>query len=226
FGTATESPGLEVVGRARETELRQAAALLGVREVNLLDYIDGEVDRAPAAEAAARIAALIRRHRPQVVMTFGPEGAYGHPDHIAISQYCGAGIVAAADAGAEDPAGGLIEGAAHRVSKLYYMAWTAAQMEGYQAAFKRLVSVVDGVERQATPCQDWLITTRIDATERWRTVWQAVLCHKTQMAVYQKLAELDERYHKTLWGDQTFYRVFSLVNGGRAIETDLFDGLR
>lgn len=70
FGAATESPGLEVVGRAREAELREAAALLGVREVNLLGYIDGDLDQAPAGEATARIAALIRRHRPHVVMTF------------------------------------------------------------------------------------------------------------------------------------------------------------
>src|SRR6478735_911068 len=39
-----------------------------------------------------------RRVRPDVVVTFGPEGAYGHPDHIAISQFTSAAIVAAADA--------------------------------------------------------------------------------------------------------------------------------
>ena len=40
----------------------------------------------------------LRRFRPDVVVTFGPDGAYGHPDHIAISQFTTAAIVAAADA--------------------------------------------------------------------------------------------------------------------------------
>ena len=42
--------------------------------------------------------AHLRRLRPDVVITFGPDGAYGHPDHIAISQFTTAAIVAAADA--------------------------------------------------------------------------------------------------------------------------------
>ena len=38
--------------------------------------------------------------------------------------------------------------------------------------------------------------------------------------------EMPEEHHKNLWGSQTFYRVLSLVNGGRALEDDLFAGLR
>jgi len=37
---------------------------------------------------------------------------------------------------------------------------------------------------------------------------------------------LSVEQHKALWGEQTFYRAFSLVNGGRAVEYDLFEGLR
>ena len=43
---------------------------------------------------------------------------------------------------------------------------------------------------------------------------------------YQALKELPEDHHKNLWGSQTFYRAFSLVNGGRTLEQDLFEGLR
>jgi hypothetical protein len=46
------------------------------------------------------------------------------------------------------------------------------------------------------------------------------------MAAYGKLSELSPAHHEALWGSQSFYRVFSAVNGGRATETDLFEGIR
>jgi LmbE family N-acetylglucosaminyl deacetylase len=93
-----QHPGRIGLGSIREAELRTAAAMLGVREVSLLDYPDQQLDRADPREAIAGITAHIRRIRPDVVVTFGPDGAYGHPDHIAISQFTTAAIVAAADA--------------------------------------------------------------------------------------------------------------------------------
>jgi hypothetical protein len=46
------------------------------------------------------------------------------------------------------------------------------------------------------------------------------------MAAYARLAQLSPEHREAIWGWQSFYRVFSLVNGGRARETDLFEGLR
>ena len=157
------------------------------------------------------------------MVTFGPEGAYGHTDHIAISQFTTAAVVAAAD-----PSWHVADGPAepHRVSKLYFIAWSAAKWAAYQAALKRLVFTVDGEERQATPWPDWAITTVLDTSRVWPTVWRAVSCHKTQMATYERLAALADEHQRALWGTQEFYRVFSSVNGGRARETDLFEGLR
>jgi LmbE family N-acetylglucosaminyl deacetylase len=213
-------PSDEEVGRARARELRAAAEVLGVGEVALLGYRDGELDRVPPAEAIARIATEVRRHRPHVVITFGADGAYGHPDHIAISQLtCGALLAAA------DPATAAA-GEPHRVSKLYFMAWPPRIWELYQSAFKQLVSRVDGVERRAQPWAEWQLTTRIDARAHWETAWRAIRCHETQMAIYAGLDDLTAAQHEVLWGDQHFYRVLSLVNGGRTQETDLFDGLR
>ena len=97
FGDSKESPGLEIVGKTREAELLAAAKELGVREVRFLDYVDGDLDKADPAEAVGRIAGHLRRVRPHVVITFGPDGAYGHPDHIAISQLTTAAIACAAD---------------------------------------------------------------------------------------------------------------------------------
>jgi LmbE family N-acetylglucosaminyl deacetylase len=216
-------PGPEALGRLREGELRRAAAVLGVTDVQFLGYPDGALDQADPGEAIARIVDHLRRVRPQVVLTFGPDGAYGHPDHIAICQFATAAVLCAADGEFAQ-----IEGACrppHRVSKLYYMAWPAETWEIYQETFKTLTSTVDGVVRQAVPWSDWSLTTRIDARPWWRQVWRAVQEHRTQMSVYGPLAELSEDRHEALWGNQSFYRVLSTVNGGREVEEDLFEGI-
>jgi LmbE family N-acetylglucosaminyl deacetylase len=204
-------PGPAELGRIRERELRAAAAALGIREVSLLDHHDGDLDRANPREAVERIAAHVRRIRPHVVVTFGAEGAYGHPDHIAICQFTTAAVVAAADS--------------HAVSKLYYLEWPESTWAAYQEAFKALSSTVDGVVRQATPWPEWAITTLIDTRSCWPVVWKAVSCHESQIAAYERLKHLEPRHHEALWGRQSFYRVFSTVNGGRERESDLFEGI-
>ena len=212
FDDKGTSPGLAVVGQTREAELRAAARELGVREVTLLDYLDGELDRGDVTEASEKIAGHIRRVRPQVLVTFDPFGAYGHPDHIAISQMTAAAIVRAADV--------------HRVSKFYYFVNGERKWAAYQAAFKTLTSNVDGHVRAAIAWPDWSITTKVDARDVWHHVWRAVQCHKTQMSIYKNVASLTEDDQKVIWGTGEFYRVFSLVNGGRKTEQDLFEGLR
>ena len=213
-------PGPEGLARIREGELRAAAEVLGVRSIEVLGYGDGVLDRVHPPEAIARIASSIRRVRPHVVLSFGPDGAYGHPDHVAICQYTTAACVAAADPA--HPA----EGPPHAVAKLYYLVWAPAEMHAYQHAFKKLVSVVDGVEREGVAWPEWEITTWIDTRAQWERVWRAVQCHDSQVGAYETLAKLSPEDHEALWGIETFYRVFSTVNGGRARETDLFEGLR
>ena len=210
FDDSGRSPGPEVVGRAREAELRAAADVLGVHEVILLDYHDGALDEAPAGQAAEAIAVHIRRIKPHVVVTFDPYGAYGHRDHIAISQLTTAAIVRAADT--------------HRVTKFYYFVTGAEKWAAYQAAFKTMTSKVDGTVREATAWPDWAITTVVDTAAHWPTVWRAVQCHESQVAIYGPLAHLGEAEHRRLWGTQGFYRAMSLVNGGRDRESDLFEG--
>jgi LmbE family N-acetylglucosaminyl deacetylase len=220
-----EYPGSDAMGRIRESELRAAASILGIREVSLLEYCDQELDRADPREAVARIVSHVRRIRPDVVITFGPDGAYGHPDHIAISQFTTAAMVSAADASF------VLRGDAasmphHVVAKLYYIAWPASTWGAYQQVFRKLVSAVDGVERQAVPWPDWSITTVIDTRAFWPTVWRAISCHESQIAAYERLKDVPPEHHAALWGCQSFYRAFSIVNGGRQQETDLLDGIR
>jgi LmbE family N-acetylglucosaminyl deacetylase len=218
-----QHPGPMALANIREGELRAAASALGVREVAILDYHDQQLDRANPGEAIAAIVRHIRRIQPSVVVTFGPDGAYGHPDHIAISQFTTAAIVAAAD-----PAfscDGIEAVQPHAVSKLYYIAWPESTWKAYQSAFRKLVSTVDGTERLAVPWPDWAITTVIDTRSFWSTVWRAIRCHESQVTAYERLKGLSADDHEALWGRQSFYRAFSTVSGGRVPETDLLEGI-
>lgn len=217
-----ENPGLTALGRIREGELREACAVLGVREVSFLDYVDGELDAADPAEAIGKIVAHVRRVRPQVVLTFGPDGVYGHPDHIAISQFTTAAVVCAADAAYRDPAGLP----AHRVAKLYYIVESKAVVAGFTTMFTNPGMPVDGVERLPVGWDDWAITTRVPTAAYAAQAWRAIACHRTQVPSFAALAALPDEQRLALWAEHTYYRAMSTVNGGRGMEDDLFAGLR
>ncbi len=222
FGPAADNPGPQALGRLREAELRAAARLLGLREVVFLDYHDGELDRADHAAAIAKIVAQLRRVRPDVVVTFDPNGMYGHPDHIAISQLTTTAVMVAAAPGYQ----AIAAGPPYRVAKLYYRAFLQAEPGPYEATFGRLVMPVAGVERRFAAWPEWAITTRIDVSAHREQVRQAIACHRSQLPDYEKLNTLSDEMYARLWTAQTFYRAMSVVNGGRAVEGDLFAGLR
>ncbi len=118
--------GFDSVAARRESELRCAAGVLGLKELYFLDYRDsgmpGAPDNqhpnalinAPQQEVAEKIAHLIRQIRPQVLITFDPIGGYKHPDHIAIHR---ATVQAFYLAGDERFVDGL---APHQAAKLYF----------------------------------------------------------------------------------------------------------
>jgi LmbE family N-acetylglucosaminyl deacetylase len=223
FGPEEQNPGLSGLGQIRTRELENAVRELGVRGLHFLDYSDGEVDQAPHTEIIGKIASHIRRIKPQVVVTFPPDGNYGHPDHIAMGQFASAGIVCAADSNCQD-----VENLqAWRVSKLYYMV-DAESFVNLIAPFMGDMSfAVDDQMRGEVPWKDWMVTTRIDMAEHCKAAWRAIQCHQSQLPTLGALAEMPEEAGASVLAMQgTFYRVFSLVNGGRAIETDLFAGLR
>jgi LmbE family N-acetylglucosaminyl deacetylase len=221
-GLPAADPGHEAFGRHREAELRAAAAELGICDLTVLDYMDGDLDQADPAEIGGRIAAEVRRLRPQVVITFGPDGAYGHPDHIAISQFTTAALVLAADPAAAVPG----SAAPHQVAKLYYLLDTKALMQVYNAIFPELSIRVDGVERRWSGWDDWSINAQIDCDAYWQTACRAIRCHASQLVGYEHFDRLLEQHHTLLVGLQNYYRAYSLVTTGRQRETDLFAGLR
>jgi LmbE family N-acetylglucosaminyl deacetylase len=72
-------------GDTREAELICAARAIGLDEVSLLDgYADGAVADEPFDRLVAEIAAWLAERRPSAVITFGPHGVTGHPDHIVV----------------------------------------------------------------------------------------------------------------------------------------------
>jgi len=216
-------PGPAALAEIRESELRAAAAVLGVGEVTLLDYRDRQLDLANPPEVTECLADHLRRIRPDVVITFPPDGAYGHPDHIAISQFTVSGIVTAADPAFRFGSGNTQP---YATPKLYYIAWTEPMWAAYQATFGPAMTTVDGSERHAVVWPEWSITTHIDTRAFAPTVWRAVLCHESQVGGHANLRDLSEAKRERVWESQTFFRVFSTVNGGRTRETDLFEGIR
>jgi LmbE family N-acetylglucosaminyl deacetylase len=221
FDEPENYPGPDELGRIREEELRCAAEVLGIRDIFLFDYHDGELGKAHHSEVIEKVVKHIREVRPHVVLTFDQYGVYGHPDHIAICEQATSAIVAAADASYADSSGA----APHRVSKLYYMTWRTEEMKAYEAAFGDLVMNIDGVERRSVVWPDWSISTWVDTGDNWKTAWKAITCHCSQLPGYQKLLDLPEEYHRSLWGTQTYRRIFSLVDAPDR-EDDLFAGLR
>jgi len=76
--------------KARVEEARCAAAALGAQEPVLLAFPDGKLgdylgDRTLLARLTDRIAKEIEHLHPDVVMTWGPDGGTGHPDHRLVS---------------------------------------------------------------------------------------------------------------------------------------------
>ena len=75
-------PG-ETLGRARERELAAAARALGAGWNRCLGHPDGGLAGKDAVPIAREVAALLSRHEPALLLTFGEDGLYGHLDHLA-----------------------------------------------------------------------------------------------------------------------------------------------
>lgn len=73
------------LGEIRETELRLSCRRLGVSTVRCWDYLDGTLADADFDRLVDRVAQMMREYRPETVISFGPDGGYGHPDHVTIS---------------------------------------------------------------------------------------------------------------------------------------------
>ncbi len=93
-------PSGPALAAVRTAEMEAALEILGVREHRWLDYPDGGCGDVDQDEAVRRVMEVMAEVRPDTVLTFGPDGMTGHPDHQAASRWATAAFEAVARPGA------------------------------------------------------------------------------------------------------------------------------
>ena len=74
------------IGEVRERELRRAAKILGISDIYFLDFVDGKVRYARNKKLEGKILSILKKEKPDIVVTFDKMGGSNHPDHKAISR--------------------------------------------------------------------------------------------------------------------------------------------
>jgi len=180
----------ERLHEVRMEELARSTAVIGYDEVVLLGYRDSGMPdmpenadprcfaRAPMDEAVGRLVEVIRRERPQVVVTYADDQeGYPHPDHLRVHD-----ITLPAFDAAGDPDAFADAGPPWQPLKLYYVAWSRARILAMHQKFLDLglTSPFDDkwFER---PDHDHRITTRLDVTDHDDVRRAALIAHATQI---------------------------------------------
>lgn len=227
------------LGQIREAELQRSAEVLTIAQVHVLGYRDSGMAGTPAnddprnfhnadlREATARLVRLIRRERPQVIITDNERGTYGHPDHLAAHRTTQAAFDAAADEAAFPVEDGL---SPWQPQKLYYTAFPRSQ-------FLRMAELAreHGIEWDTSEeeSEEWLdftvpdeaITTRIDVSPYRPLTREAMRAHRTQIAPDDPWLNFPDEMTGEVMGTDSFVLARSLVTSPLP-EDDLFAGLR
>ena len=220
----------------RRREMDAAREILGVRQ-EWLGFVDSGLPQGdplpPLPEgcfalqdvdvAAERLVKLIRKQKPQVVVTYNELGGYPHPDHIMTHKI----TVAAFDA-AGDPDMYPDAGAPWQPLKLYYdVAWSLARLEAeHQAMLDRGLESPYGdllKERDDWPQRE--ITTRVDVSEYFEVRDAALKAHATQIDPDGPFFRTPNEVRRAVWPTEDFELARSLVDTTLP-EHELFDGVR
>jgi LmbE family N-acetylglucosaminyl deacetylase len=152
----------EDLAQIRTHELDEAAATLALGSVELWDYPDGGVDKVDRQEITQRIWEQITRLRPKAVVGWGPDGAYGHPDHIAMGACTDTAVTSMAEG--DRPA-------------LYHVAIDQQLADFYKEAF-RLSG--DGQTLPLIVQDGFDVTFDLDSDEVMMKL-RAIDCHRSQL---------------------------------------------
>ncbi|MBN1220364.1 MAG: PIG-L family deacetylase [Anaerolineae bacterium] len=214
------------ISALREHELRCACQHYGI-ELHLLGYVDGQTTIVPQDAAVYKIVRLLRELKPQVVITFGPDGVYGHYDHLAVHRWATAAVQLSGQADCWPEAG-----PAHAVAKFYHRALPEEQVARMEQMMGHNYVLMESVPFPFVGYPMEKITTIIDARDYAETKLKGILCHASQLAQ-------DNPYRQTgfdlttdpLFWQETFILVQSQPGIRSAISTnrkedDLFAGLR
>jgi len=225
----------ETLGDVRESELSCAAQMLGLTEVIFLGYRDSgmagspENDdprafiNVPAEVVVPRLVGIIRRLRPQVVVTFEPNGGYGHPDHIAIHRHTVAAFTAAAD-----PARYPDQGAPWQPARLFY---TAFPRSFFRQMIEQMVALGMDIsdfrrweERGVVGWPDDQINVVLDVADHIEAKWKALNCHRTQFGPNNLFRRVPEAVMQEMMGREYFALAWPEPRPDLRL-SDLFTGL-
>jgi len=213
----------ERLGQVREAELREACRILGVKHLRFLDYRDGKLARCDFQEAVGKVVRAMRELRPQVVVTFGPEGVYGHPDHVAAHRLATAAFHASGD-GARYPEQ-LQEGLRpHSPQKLYYVAPPRRRFEAFRRylAETGLATPLPDVDMGRFGVPDEAITATLDIADYLAVKLAAIRSHRTQVSPRDPFTAMPPEVVAQFFKQEHFARAVPPPGEG---EADLFAGL-
>lgn len=199
-GATADLCSIEELPKVREAELIDAMKVLGITGVHFLPYEDQKLSQAPPEEIRKHLVGLIREIKPQVVITFDPQGANQHTDHMAISLFASDAVPAAAD-----PRFHPELGPAHHVERLLWHPFV-------------LFRIPESENLATYPGIDFLLDV-----SRWKDKKaEAIRAHRTQLPGLGKL------FFESSDGIRTFSsEVFRLACGPRPKKVpadDLFAG--
>jgi N-acetyl-1-D-myo-inositol-2-amino-2-deoxy-alpha-D-glucopyranoside deacetylase len=226
----------ETLAEVRAEELRAACALLGIMAQHFLGYGDSGMMGTPENadphafwqadldEATGRLVALIRQHRPQILVTYDANGFYGHPDHIQAHRV----TVAAFDA-AGDPARYPEQGLAPWTPlKLYYTAIPRSRIQTLAKRLRELDIPADFANAEGGVdfgVADEQITTTVDARAFAAVKREALAAHRSQVGVNSFFLAMPPPLWEEAMGIEYYERAASRVEAPGQ-EDDLFAGLR
>jgi mycothiol S-conjugate amidase len=180
----------ENLPKVRMEELARATEIIGYREVIHLGYKDSGMPETPANEdpecfwradldeAIGRLVEIVRRTKPQVIITYGDDQqGYPHPDHLRVHDISLPAFDLAGDASYCPELGEPWE-----PKKLYYTAWSRQRMVAMHEKFLELgMESPFGDRFLNRPSQDERITTKIDVSGHMDVRRNALLAHATQI---------------------------------------------
>lgn len=227
------------LGQVREEELRCAAEKIGLTNLYFLDYRDSGMIGTPEnndprclwqanlMEVTEKLVRLVRRHKPQVMLTFDPNGGYGHPDHIKIHQAAMIAYFVAGDARIFPEQIAKEDLQPWAPLKLYWGAFSRSTFQRYaEMAGKAGVEISVPMKeflKRGTP--DEAITTRVNVADFVDLKLNALFCHASQMNPDSMWSKIPERIRKEGMKVETLIRAESRVAPHDGIEDDLFAGI-